>query len=442
MVFSLFKKPAPTPVGAPPPMPASNAGAGRAPAAKPPGATPQASHPSGSPAAAARRSTRPAAAEPKKAAAAVADELGTAASLEDICVTIDQDPLEGEIDRAVMYFAAGQDEAAITSLEAALLSAPTTESAGLLRLWDLLFALYRLTGDRPRFENRALDFARAFEQSPPPWPLDGKDLPANALAGQRAAPGSQLVFKGELLASNASALDSIERATQRSPRISVDFSRLKQIDDGGAHRLARILDRARQQACTVILQGQAELQALCQQTRAAQPDMAGCWLLHLELLQRQGDINLFEEAAIDYAVRFEVSPPSWEPLLAAPPADASASDGLQSQPSQPSPQSLSNAYSLAGDLKQSRFDELATFASTHNPLIVDLSALRRLDFVSAGQLCNVLAKAQRNGRHIILHHPTPLIAELLRVVGIGHLAEIVTPRAPGAAQHRALSPPR
>ena len=40
------------------------------------------------------------------------------------------------------------------------------------------------------------------------------------------------------------------------------------------------------------------------------PENQECWLLLIELLQLQGQHDAFEEAAINYAVTFEVSPPS------------------------------------------------------------------------------------------------------------------------------------
>src|SRR5437868_267437 len=39
----------------------------------------------------------------------------------------------------------------------------------------------------------------------------------------------------------------------------------------------------------------------------------GYWILLLELLQWQHEHEVFEERAIEFAVAFEVSPPSWEP---------------------------------------------------------------------------------------------------------------------------------
>ena len=43
----------------------------------------------------------------------------------------------------------------------------------------------------------------------------------------------------------------------------------------------------------------------------------GAWLLSLELLQWANAHAAFEDRAVEYAVTFELSPPSWEPPPAA-----------------------------------------------------------------------------------------------------------------------------
>ena len=59
---------------------------------------------------------------------------------------------------------------------------------------------------------------------------------------------------------------------------------------------------------------------------------AGCWLLLLEFYQIMGKETEFEDMAINYAVTFEMSPPSWDPKRVAKaepkPLPAAAVDGL------------------------------------------------------------------------------------------------------------------
>ena len=52
----------------------------------------------------------------------------------------------------------------------------------------------------------------------------------------------------------------------------------------------------------------------------------GAWLLSLELLQWANAHAAFEDRAVEYAVTFELSPPSWEP----PPVAAKAAAGDKS----------------------------------------------------------------------------------------------------------------
>jgi anti-anti-sigma regulatory factor len=138
----------------------------------------------------------------------------------------------------------------------------------------------------------------------------------------------------------------------------------------------------------------------------------------LEIYQSQGLQERFEDLAVHYAVTFEISPPSWEEQRVAPPppaAPALAADDA----------SAPEAYLAQGDIKASRFADLATFIEVHNPVLIDCSRLARIDFISAGALLNVLSSAQRSGKHIIFRHPNHLVAELFAVVGLKAIADII-----------------
>lgn len=64
----------------------------------------------------------------------------------------------------------------------------------------------------------------------------------------------------------------------------------------------------------IELLGREALGELLQaQVETGRPDGKACWLLLLELCQLQGRQEAFEEIAIDYAVTFEVTTPSWRP---------------------------------------------------------------------------------------------------------------------------------
>jgi anti-anti-sigma regulatory factor len=80
---------------------------------------------------------------------------------------------------------------------------------------------------------------------------------------------------------------------------------------------------------------------------------------------------------------------------------------------------------LRGDIKSARFADLPAYAEVHDPVLLDCSALRRMDFISAGALLNVLSTIRRSGKHVVFHHPNHLVAELFGVVGLNAVATIV-----------------
>ena len=132
-------------------------------------------------------------------------------------------------------------------------------------------------------------------------------------------------------------------------------------------------------------------------------------------------MEVFEELAINYAVTFEISPPSWEPrrVLETEPSPLTVSaDDLP----------MAEAYVIKGEIKATRFGDLLAYAAANNPVLIDCSKATRMDFLSAGALLNVLTTVKGTGRQIIFRHPNCLLAELFRVVGLKAVAEIVLAR--------------
>ena len=101
-------------------------------------------------------------------------------------------------------------------------------------------------------------------------------------------------------------------------------------DDTGARLLANALAEARRAGLGLqLLQGAKLDAALATALKNGRAAGEGAWLLSLELLQWSNDRAAFEDRAIEFAMAFELSPPSWEPPLAPrpPPAKAAAAAG-------------------------------------------------------------------------------------------------------------------
>jgi ABC-type transporter Mla MlaB component len=328
------------------------------------------------------------------------------------------DPVDALAEEAAVLFANGQDSETREILEGALKS---QQSEGAERLWLMLFDLYRLTGQRPAFEAAGIEYARACEKSPPGWGAESE--PAEKA---KTAKSGSMLFKGDLLGSNGASFAAARQALEKKTTLRLDMAKVKQADPEGCARLLKLLSPAGKGKRAIEILGRDVLVPLvkdCIAAGRAETPASGkeCWLLLLELFQQQGRQDLFEDLAIDYAVTFEESPPSWEFEQIAEPEPAMPEPGAESADEEEE----ESAYVLSGEIKSLRFGDLPEFAQGRDRLLIDCGKLVRIDFVSAGVLLNVLTSLRSADTPIVFRHPNHLVAELFRVVGLNAMTTIV-----------------
>lgn len=337
----------------------------------------------------------------------------------------DNDPIETDIEQAAVLYANAQDGAARSLLEDSIRVHRYGPGE---RLWLMLFELYRLTGQKAPFDVLALDYAKAFERSPPAWGVADSEV-------QKPVPKPKIMrssrFSGDLLGSNDEGFAVLEASQERFGGIRADLTQVRETDDAGCMRMLSLLTAARQRKGKIELKGDDGLTQLLEtRIQGEQREQPGLWRLLLELYQMQGKMEIFEDRAIDFAVTFEVSPPSWEPsrvLNTEFGADSVPEPIALQEPEeeQPTPAPRPDYYRLEGELKAVRFDDLPQYTETHDPVVVDFSAVKRIDFVSAGLLVNLLTAPKRSGRKVVIHRPNLLVAALLHVLGIESVASVV-----------------
>lgn len=334
----------------------------------------------------------------------------TDSSVMAIDVDHDLDPLQADLEQAVVLFANGQDAAARSLLEVLIRAYPGSEGK---RFWQLLFDLLQIVGDRAAFDKFGVEFAEACETSPPAWRLE-QPVVTTTQEGAKLFT-LQGVLTDECIAPLAELADLIAR----KQAAMVDCGKLIGCDDEVAGRLAALLASARKNGVAItLLQPEAFQRRLNDRLQVGEAVHAPSWLLLLELLQRHGTQEAFEERAVDYAVTFELSPPSWDVR----PAVAAAKTATL-------PVLRDDAHYLSGDLKSCRFEDLVPVIEGQETPILDFSGVRRMDFYSAGQLVNRLAPYKAAGREIVVRSPNHLVAELMAVVGLNKQARIIVPKS-------------
>jgi ABC-type transporter Mla MlaB component len=317
------------------------------------------------------------------------------------------------VEQAAMLYSAEQTGPACSVLEAAI----RQEDLGRFtqRAWGMLFDLYQQSGRKPDFETLALEYAARFESSPPAWSgPDGQAAQAASVSRSGASLAGMLDLKIQ------EQLKQMLKFAEKNPSVRLDVAKITDANDQGCALLASALRQLKKQRKECALVGAEKLAAiLAKKIVPGTRERENTWLLLLELYQQLFAQEAFEEAAVNYAVTFEVSPPSWEPPKAKP---AAAGAG-------PNAEATQDACALEGDIvgaDESAFVALRVRAESADEVVVDVSRLRRMDFVAAATLMNVvagLAAAKKNVRFVKASH---LITALWEILGLDRVARIET----------------
>jgi anti-anti-sigma regulatory factor len=250
----------------------------------------------------------------------------------------------------------------------------------------------------------SLDFS-AYVPPPPlaPLPVSPAPAPAPQSAPQEADSAAPPL--------DVSALAS-SLAGQPGPAPSTEASTA--IDD-----VATVIE----ETATLFASGQDE-QALSALLRSLREEDLGnsapqAWLMLLDLYQHLGMRAEFEEAAVNYAVTFEISPPSWEPQ---PGAEAGGSPVLR--PVEAADQALILSGELSG-ASETLAKELQDWAGANKMLVIDMSRATRVDLATAGVMLDVFSKLQGTGTTIQIRGANELIRTLFEVTGVSKVARII-----------------
>ena len=144
----------------------------------------------------------------------------------------------------------------------------------------------------------------------------------------------------------------------------------------------------------------------------------GAWLLSLELLQWTNDRAAFEDRAIEFAMAFELSPPSWEPPLCGGRSRRSPrsrrmpapADGFEAE-------TLKWSGVMTGSLAPP-LGKLADSMHSRAVVAVDMSEVERIDFVCAGALLNLINRIESQRKTVQIVGASPIIRALLLLIGV------------------------
>lgn len=349
-----------------------------------------------------------------------------------------------ELDEAVIAFANADFDMCEQSLTQ--LIQPHGARAQHAETWLALFDMHRATGQLPKFESLAIDYAQQFGWSAPQW-FSMPQRVAEAVSEERQ-PRSRI--DGQVGWSSPEWIDGEAVSRLRSQTLQMplpwvfDWAALRGIDAEACARLSDLFRSWMPQKLDMRwLHGDALLNCLHETTpngvRDADPVY---WQLRLDVLRMTNRPDQFDETAIEYCMTYEVSPPSWERVQCRVRLSGAASSTLSPSMSMVSEVSTGFVESnllddavlvqvssvelsgqLIGDigpLLQSMTEQLGSA-----PMIsVSCSRLIRVDFIAAGDLLNwVLARRSEN-RSVTFVDAHRLVALFFGAMGINEHATV------------------
>jgi hypothetical protein len=350
-----------------------------------------------------------------------------------------------ELDEAVIAFANADFEQCEQSLSG--LTNSGGSRAQHAETWLVLFDLYRATGQQHKFESLALDYAQQFGWSAPQWFSLPKMV---ADAAQQDKPRTQRVA-GEIGWICPELLDTDGVARLRSVALQLplpwvfDWSALKNIEPEAATHLS---DLFRQWSTEPLdmrwLSGERFLAVLAEAAPTGVRDAdPAFWVLRLDALRLANRPDQFDEAAIDYCVTYEVSPPSWERTKCtvriggsglstqSPPlsqvsevATSFLESSIEETPGGPVQMAaVELSGQLVGDIGQT-LRQLDAQLGSASLVTVSCQKLIRVDFVAAGDLLNWVLVKRGENRSVTFADTHRLLALFFGAMGINESASV------------------
>ncbi len=356
-----------------------------------------------------------------------------------------------DLDEAVIAFANadfGQCEEALQRL-----TGPTGARSQHAETWLVLFDLYRATGQQQRFESLALDYAQQFGWSAPQWYSLPK-LVADKLADEPVLPraastDSQLGGDVGWVCPEVLDIEAVARLRSQTLQMPLpwifDWSALRIIDPEAAMQLSTIFRLwSGQQLEMRWLGGDRLFQVLADAAPTGVRDAdPAFWLTRLDALRLANRADQFDEAAIDYCVTYEVSPPSWEPTRCTVHISGSAMSTRNPPMSMVSDVSTSFyesglADDAAGGVEVAHVelsgqligDISATLTKLQGEVgaapVVSVSCARliRVDFIAAGDLLNWVLARRGESRAVQFVDAHRLLALFFGAMGINEHAKV------------------
>ncbi|PTT91740.1 hypothetical protein DBR42_03285 [Pelomonas sp. HMWF004] len=310
--------------------------------------------------------------------------------------------------------------------------------------WLVLFDHYRATGAQGKFEALAVEYAQQFGLSAPQW----FSMPKLVAESSRQASRSPMAKAGQISWSAPAVIRAedvalLQRRSETLPMPWVfDWNAVDEVEIDAAIQLRTLFRNwAKQPVDQRWVGGDRFLNQLKELAPVGERDTdPALWMLLLEGLRLANRPDQFDEAAIDYCVTYEVSPPSWERAacrVRIGDDGRSTNHSVSSLHSEAQSTFLDTSVSetgnaavqveLMGQLSGDISSQLTVMlADVGEATLINISCTKliRLDFMAAGDLLNWVLQRRSENRAVVFLDAHRLVALFFGAMGINEHAKV------------------
>ena len=291
-----------------------------------------------------------------------------------------------------------------------------------LQPWMLLFDLYQVQNMKQPFEELSMEFVVRFERSAPAWEGPPQAVQVVKAAASRGM-ASSVQFKGQIGPAQLSDLERLLKLAESASGVKLDLVHATGIESDLAAQLASALQTIRRAEQSIVVAGANEFAQIVKDLLAhgAQQEKT-YWALLFELYQLCGQETAFEDAAVDYAVTFELSPPSWEAL------PESIQTTAEIEPDAPANVEAEH-FSIEGVLASGtdyKLRDLERYADMRTQVLIDMTTTTRVDFVTVGAFINTIIALNQKGKQVSINGANEMVHALFDVMGVTEYATVIS----------------
>jgi len=301
-----------------------------------------------------------------------------------------------------------------------LVNAIKAEKVGSPPAWMMLFDLFRVQGRWPDFEGLSKRYTAIFGRAAPDW-LSDEMLPEGLSTELRSGGAAYVEIGGPLGTASAPDFARIRGVATMHPVVHIDLTKVAQLQEEGCMLLSQELQFLARGGNGVLFSGAERIEKMLRQAVDTMPKVPAFWQLLLDLQRLQGNQKKFESIALEYALYVETDPPAWKPVLM-PVLPCETVEEKREEPRY-QPELINFTGEMTG-LKDPQLQALKRFAADRQYVNINMAMLRRIDFVCAGNLANIIAALKASGKIVRILHANSLVTTLLRLLKVDENATL------------------